>query len=441
MTAIGRSCGPVAGFADGRVPSRIVHVSVTGSDQTGVGSAARPFRTIARAAPEIRAGTAVYVHAGLYEARTFLIDLRGTATAPIWITGAAGEPRPIIRGGTEGLHLVRPRYVIVQDLEIADTGDNGINVDDGDEVRNPDAARFVLFRNLDIHDTGRHPSGVANCLKLAGVNDVIVEHSRFAHCGTRPESGALGVDGVGVHHAQVSFNRFEANGYGGIQFKGGSADIEISSNAFVDAGWRGVNMGGSTGDAFFRPPPSLSEANAEASRIRVVANAFVGGEAAAAFTGCVDCQFVHNTVVDPSKWLVRILQETVTHDQFTFTPASRGLIAGNIFFFNRSDLNAGEDINVGPGTDSASFVLANKLWYAHDAVGGSRPNLPSFKGSQRGSIVGEDPAFVDRERRDFRLAGTSPVRAAGNAVFGSGTDLAGRCYLNPPSLGALQFVE
>ena len=50
----------------------------------------------------------------------------------------------------------------MQTLEIRDTADNGINVDDADEYANPEAARFVLFRDLDIHDTGKRPSGVRN---------------------------------------------------------------------------------------------------------------------------------------------------------------------------------------------------------------------------------------------------------------------------------------
>lgn len=440
-SAFSRACGPISTFADARTPTTIVHVSTTGSDDTGLGSAAQPFHTIGRAARQVAAGTAIYVHAGTYEGRTFLLDLHGTDAAPIWIMGAPGESRPAVRSGPEGLHFVKPRYVIVQDLEISDTNDNGINVDDGDEVANAEAARFVVFRNLDVHDTGRRPSGVANCLKLAGVNDIAVLHSRFARCGNGPGSGALGVDGVGVHRAQVSFNRFEANGYGGVQFKGNSADIEISSNTFAEVGWRGVNMGGSTGDAFFRPPPVESSANAEAARIRVMANTFVGGESAAAFAGCVDCQFVHNTVVDPSKWPLRILQEMLSHGRFTFTPASRGLIAGNIFYFKRSDVNAGEDINVGADTDSASFSLARNLWFAHDAPEESRPRLTTFKGSHSRSIVGVDPGFVDPIGGDFRLKGDSAARAAGSAEFGSGTDLAGRCYASPPSLGALQFNE
>jgi len=433
-----RTCGSLPTFADQRSPAVVVHVTPNGSDQA-TGFSTQPFRTIARAARASAPGTAIHVHAGTYEGRTFLIDLHGTADAPIWIIGAPGEPRPVIQGGAEGLHLIKPRYVAIANLEIRDTADNGINVDDGDEVADADAARYVVFSDLDVHDTGKHPSGVANCLKLAGVNDVVIRRSQFARCGASPESGALGVDGVGIQRATVAYNRFEANGFGGVQFKGGSGDIDIRNNWFLNAGWRGVAMGGSTGDAFYRPPLASAGLNAEASRVRVVGNVFTGGETAAAFTGCVDCQFAHNTVIDPGKWALRILQERVTDQRYAFAPASRGVIAGNLFYFRRSDLATGEDINVGAGTESRSFSLIGNLWYAHDAPAQSKPRLPAFEGTESEAIVGVDPEFVDARAGNFRLKPTSPVRAAGATRFAPVSDVFGACYANPPSLGAVQF--
>jgi len=354
--------------------------------------------------------------------------------------GAPGEARPVIEGGSQGLYFTRPQYVVLQNLEIRNTADNGINVDDAEELTNPDAARFVLFRDLDIHDTGKQPSGVANCLKMAGLNDFFILNSSFARCGNGPGSGALGVDGVGVHRGRLSFNRFIANGFGGVQFKGASRDIEIRSNFFQNTGWRGVNMGGSTGQAFFRPPLTGSSLNYEAARIQVLANVFDGSEAAASFAGCLDCQFSHNTVVNPSKWVLRILQETLTIGRYTFARAGNGVVAGNIFYFRRADLNAGEDINVGANTDPQSFSLVRNLWYAHDNPAQSSPRLPLLRGNRTGELVGTAPNFVDARAGDFHLKTGSVARAAGGAQFAPGGDFAGQCYATPPSLGALELT-
>jgi len=196
-------------------------------------------------------------------------------------------------------------------------------------------------------------------------------------------------------------------------------------------------MGGSTGAAFFRPPLTASRPGYEAARVRVQANAFVGGEAAAAFTGCVGCEFSHNTVIDPTKWVVRILQETVSAGDYVFAPASDGRIVDNIFYFRRSDLNTGEDINIGAGTRPESFSLARNLWYAHDAPRQSAPRLGPV-GAHTGSIVGIDPEFVDVAAANFHLRRTSVAVAAGDVTFSPRADLEGKCYGIPPSLGALR---
>ena len=380
-------------FDDGKAPGQIRHVAVSGDDVAGDGSAAGPFRTLARAARNVSPGTAIYLHTGTYPGGVLLSDIRGTGDAPIWIGGAPGE-RAAIEGGGDALHFVRPRYLVLQDLDIRNARGNGINIDDGDEVGNAEAARFVVLQRLSVSNTGIQPAGIADCLKLAGVNDVAVLQSTFGRCGNGPESGAVGVAGVGVHRAAIAFNRFTENGYGAVQFKGGSDEVDVVGNVIRDAGSRGVNMGGSTGPQFFRPPLGTGRANYEAARIRVRANAFVGGEAAAAFTGCVDCEFTHNTVVNPSKWALRILQETVSGGGYAFAPSSNGRISDNVFYFRRAELNTGEDVNIGAGTDPASFSLTRNLWYAHDAPRDSTPRLGAL-GVDRESTIGVDPHLGD----------------------------------------------
>jgi len=404
------SCAVAPTFADGKAPSRIRHVAVGGDDTLGDGSLGRPFHTLGRAAQNLSPGTGVYLHAGRYPGGAFLADIRGTSDAPIWIAGAPGEPRPIIQGGGDALHFVRPKYLVVQDLDIRDAGGNGINVDDGDDVRNADAARFVVLQRLAIENTGVRPSGIADCVKLAGVSDVVVLRSTIGRCGNGPTSGAVGVGGVGIHRATVAFNQFAANGYGAVQFKGGSDDIDVVGNVMTDFGWRGVNMGGRTGVQFFRPPLTGAGPNYEAARIRVRGNRFIGGEAAAAFTGCVDCEFSHNVVVDPGKWALRILQESVSLDRYTFVPSSRSRISDNIFYFRRADLNTGEDINIGANTDPASFSLSRNVWYAHDEPRQSDPRLGALP-RDRDATIGVDPQIAR-----VQLCGSDSGASAGPEI-------------------------
>jgi hypothetical protein len=419
----------VTTFEDGRSPSAIIHVAVGGDDTAGDGSAARPYRTIGRALDDAHPGAAVRVHAGTYTQRTNVDGLAGTAEAPIWIGGAPGEPRPIIENVTEALHLSRVAYLIVHDLEVRDAAYNGINCDDGGDYDDPDATHHVVFRDLSIHDVGG--SGNQDCLKLSGVRDYYVLDSAFARCGGGM-SGS-GVDHVGCHRGVLVGNTFQSMSGNGVQCKGGSSDIEIRGNLLIDAGRRGVNMGGSTGFQYFRPPLSTVEPNVEARDIRVVANVFRGAYAPFAFVGCVDCLAAHNTVVDPHWWLLRILQETNTSGEYAFLACQDNVVVNNLFTFEHATLH--NYLNIGPNTLPGTFAFAHNLWYAHDDPSRSEPTLPV---EETGGVVGRDPLLVDLEGGDYHLQAGSPAIGAGTPRLGVTYDFEGRRYNDPPSIGALE---
>ncbi len=422
-------CGDPVTFETGLAPAQELHVATTGSDAGGDGSAGAPFATIAHAASVASPGTGIVVHAGTYAGDTYLSDFGGAEGAPIWIGGAPGEPRPVVQGGANGLHLSRVRYLVIHDLEIVGGSANGINCDDGGDYANGEATRYVVFRGLSIHDIGS--GGNNDCLKLSGVNDFWVTGSDFARCGGGM-SGS-GIDHVGCHRGVVARSTFSEMSGNGVQCKGGSTDITVVGNHFVQAGERAVNLGGSTGFEYFRPPLSAGDPNAEARRIHVLANVIVGGTSALAFVGCVDCLAANNTIVDPERWPFRILQETVSGGGFTFLPASGGRALNNVVFFRAADVSA--HVNVGPDTDPASFTFQTNLWFSHDDPGASSPSLPV---AEQGGLVGVDPAFVDAASGDFHLA-------AGSGAIGAGTDLPelsgdrdGACYADPPSVGAYE---
>jgi hypothetical protein len=374
-------------------------------------------------------GVAIRIHAGTYVERVNVNDLAGTAEAPIWIGGAPGEARPVIEGVSEGMHLSRVRYLIVHDLEVRETTDNGINCDDGGDYADPDATRYVIFRDLYIHDIGG--TGNQDCLKLSGVDDYYVLDSDFARCGSGI-SGS-GVDHVGCHGGLLVGNAFREMSGNAIQCKGGSEDIEIRANWIEDPGQRGVNMGGSTGFTYFRPPLSTTEPNAEARDIRVVANVFRGGVTPLAFVGCVDCLAAHNTIIDPETWLLRILQETTTSGDYEFLECRDNAVVNNLFAFDRGELST--YINIGPDTQPETFTFAHNLWYARDDPSQSAPTLPV---AETNAVVGRDPHFVDAAGGNYHLQLTSPAIGAGRALADVTHDYDGARYGTPPSIGAFE---
>ncbi len=404
----------------------IVHVAVDGSDATGDGSAGNPFATIARAASGADPGTAIRVHAGTYGGDQFIEDLTGTAQQPVWIGGAPGEARPVLDGGEVGLRIAGLSYVIIHDLEVRFMTDGGINIDDRGERDNPLAAHHVVLGAVDIHGIGG--DGDQACLKLSGVNEIVVQDSAFRLCGGDGAGG--GIELVGTRHGLIAGSAFGDFDGSAIQVRGGSSDIEIRANHMQGTGARAVNMGGVTDLAAFRPPLSTAEPIAEARDIRALANLIEGGGSPLAFVGCVDCLAAHNTIVDPGEALLRIEPGTADSDGYVFETTRDGRLINNLVYYSRGILV--DDVYIGPDTAPETFVFSHNLWYAHDAPGNSAPALPV---SETGAVTGSDPDFLPG---GYAIGSSSPAAGAGTSPIPVPSDITGACYSDPPSIGAYE---
>lgn len=417
--------GPITTFATGLTPTVEVFVSPSGSDSSGDGSQQNPFASVRRGVQAATPGTAVRVQPGTYAGGISLSNLAGTPGAPIWIGGVPGAAVPVISGGNTGIQLSEVRYVVLHDLEITGAALNGINCDDGGQVSDPEVTRHVVFQNLSIHDVGS--GGNNDGLKLSGLDDFFVLDCSFARV-----SAGSGIDQVGCHDGVIARCSFEQMGSNSIQLKGGSRNVEVRWCSFVDAGERGVNIGGSTGDPYFRPPLSPNAPNVEATEIRVLGNVFVGGTTPFAFVGATNSVAAHNTVVDPQRWLFRILQERTSGGGYTFTETSDCRVVNTIFYFTRASV--GTDVNVGASTQPGTFVLANNLYYAHDDPAQSQPSLPV---AETGTVIG-DPGFSNVGAGDVSIGLTSPARAAGSPQALLAEDSQGTAFAPAPSIGAYE---
>ena len=418
-----QDCGTITTFEDGRSPTATLHVSPTGSD-TASGTEADPL-SLSAAIQNATPGVAVVVHAGTYNGGIYVSDVRGTETAPIWIGGAEGEATPVISGGNTGMQMSGLSWVVLHDLQVEGARDNGVNLDDQGSYNDETVAHHVVVRGLSISDIGG--DGNQDCLKLSGVRDIWVLDSAFSRCGGGI-SGS-GVDMVGCHRVEIARNDFSDLSANAMQAKGGTSEVDFHWNTVRDAGERGVNMGGSTDFAYFRPPLSTAKTNTEASNIRVWSNIFEGSIAAVAYVGCVDCLVANNTIVDPTNWIGRILQETTSRDGYTFAEVQNGRFVNNLVYYDRSQLSTHEDFNIGPDTQPETFEFTTNLWYAHDQPSESAPTLPV---KETGGISGEDPQFVD----GHHITQDSPAASAGTALDDVWGDIDGRCYGTVPSIGA-----
>lgn len=424
-THAAESCDPIRTFADGKSPLREIFISPTGNNSTGNGSQANPYQTISRALQGVQPGDAIRLLPGTYPAGTSIGNLAGTVNAPIWLGGVPGQARPVISGGTTAMQLSRVRYVILENLEVAGATANGINCDDGGEYANSNATRHVIFRNLYIHDIGT--GGNNDGLKLSGVNDYFVLDCEFA----RMSAGGSGIDHVGCHGGIIARNKFIAAGSNAIQCKGGSEDVDIRWNTFTNAGTRAINLGGSTGFQFFRPPLVTNAPNSEAKNIRVIANLFHGSDTPVAFVGAVNSLVANNTFIQPTRWLMRILQETVSSGGYTFLPCGQNEFINNLVYFDRSQIST--YVNIGANTDAASFEFANNLWYAFNQPNQSQPTLPA---PETNGVYALNPLFHNAAAGDYLVATNSPAAGKGRKLPNVRADLRERCYASPPTIGA-----
>jgi len=314
-------------------------------------------------------GTRILLEPGEYAGGLSARGVAGAPGKPI-VIGAADPTRPpVIRGGGSGIQLTDPAHVEIEHLVVTGASGNGINIDDGGDFVTP--AHDVVIRDVKVSDVGGR--GNQDGIKLSGVKDFAVERCTIDGWG---KGGGSAIDMVGCHAGKIAGNVFrnmDGDQSSGVQAKGGSTDIRIAGNRFEEAGGRAVNIGGSTGLEYFRPPlASISGERFEAAGIIVEGNTFIGGVAPVAFVGSDRCQVRFNTIYKPRRWALRILQENRAEG---FVPSRRGEFTDNLVVYEARQW--GGAANVGGGTEPASFRFARNFWYAEDAPERSRPELPS----------------------------------------------------------------
>ena len=303
-------------------------------------------------------GTTLLLAPGTYEGGLYLANVTGTEQAPIVIQGAEPNRPPVFRGGGTALHLADCSHVVLRHIEAIGFPGNGINLDDGGTYETP--AHHIVLENVTILETG--PRGNHDALKMSGVDHFSVRKCRFEGWG------GSGIDMVGCHQGVVEDCTFVGRvGFSqdnAVQFKGGSEDVLVQCCSFHDAGQRAINLGGSTGLAYFRPKVG----DYEARSITIAGNRFEGSMAPVAWVTADGGHVHHNTIVLPDKWVLRILQET-TDPQFK--PCHEGVFEHNLVFY---DSRVRDFVNVGPRTAPETFQFRHNAWC--DMNGDRKPSLP-----------------------------------------------------------------
>lgn len=353
-----------------------------------------------RAAP----GDRIVLKSGAYEGSLWLEGLRGEAGRPVTIAGEDPADPPIIRGGAECVHLSACSWVVLEDLVLEGASGNGLNIDDGGDRER--AAEGIEVRGLIVRDIG--PRGNRDGIKLSGLSRFVVEGCTVERWG----DGGSGIDMVGCREGEIRdcvLRHGDTAGSNGVQLKGGTREVAVRGCTFEHAGRRAINIGGSTGPEFFRPPLDGEvvwggDARYEAAGITVEDCTIVGSEAAVAFVGVDGAVVRFNTIYRPTKWVLRILQETRLP---AFVPSRGGRFEDNIVVF---DAESARTPNIGDATEPGSFVFARNLWFFAGSPGRSEPRLPT---REEDGVYGADPALRDPERGDYSPAADGPGAGKG----------------------------
>lgn len=334
-----------------------------------------------------RPGVTIRLAPGNYGNGIRVENLNGSKARPIVIAGASGRDRPLFSGGNQAIHFADCNYITLRNIKVSGCSGNGINADDGGSFATP--SRGMVFENVTIENIG--PTGNRDGLKLSGLDNFIVRNCRISGWG------GSAIDMVGCHDGIIEGCQILGKqGFSqatGIQAKGGSENVLIRQNFFKNAGGRAVNIGGSTGLQYFRPGLRDYEAKA----IEIAGNHFVGSMAPIAYVTSINCRVRHNTIINPEKWVMRILQEQSTDK---FRPCQQGVFEANLVVFDR---RVRTFVNIGPNTKPETFLFKKNAWFCSD--GNRRPSLPS---KESNGVYQVDPKLENAETPSPKMGSRNP---------------------------------
>lgn len=376
------------------------------------------YKTLAEAAAKAVAGDTVLFHAGIYQGGESIVQLTGKPGKAITLMSSPDDT-VIIRGGPAGWAFHNVSWLTIEGIIFEQQSDNGFNLDDGGNYNTP--SHHIIFNRCTFRNI--QASGNNDLLKLSGLDFFEIRHCIF-------EQGAKGgsaIDMVGCHNGVISGCGFENMGSNAIQAKGGSRFIRIEGNRFNNCGERTLNLGGSTGLAFFRPQDAVFEA----ADLQVYSNLIIGSVSPVNYVGCTRVEVINNTIYRPGKWVLRILQEN--KDTIRFIPCGNNSFRNNIICHGN---NVTYDCNIGANTAALTFHFSNNLWYNDENLSWNGPvNLPV---KDSGNIVGKDPLFRNTATLDLSIPFNSPAADKGYRVVHPVHDLSGNLFSQNRSIGCYE---
>gem|GEM_PF-971538 len=230
------------------------YVSTSGSDASGNGSLASPFRTIGHALAVAAPGDEIVLRGAPALANNVYAEAIRIQQPNTTVRSQTGE-WAVIQCPTNDENIGQcVRFDVdsdgsrLQRVEVIGGYYYGIKLETKWDWGGPDrsGALNILLEDVKVHDTGR------DAIKITpGCDDVTIRRAEIFNSGVRDNSNAEGIDNVNGDRMLVQDSHVHDIATNGIYFKGGSMDSIVERTRIERVGGAGVLVGFDTSPEFF----------------------------------------------------------------------------------------------------------------------------------------------------------------------------------------------
>lgn len=418
----------------------IWYVSTSGSDTSGNGSLAQPFRTIAHALTLAQAGDAVVLRGAPALSNNRYQETVEIERPNITLRSQDGEWAVIecpIDDEDNADTCVRfdvdSSGSRLQRLEIIGGYWYGIKFEtrwDWGDPNDRSGASNILIEDVKVHDTGNAAIKVT-----PGCDDITIRRSELYHTGlrVRPES-AEGIDNVNGDRMIVQDSYIHDTSSTGLYFKGGATDCVIERNRIERTGDAGVLIGFDTSPEFFdlTVNPEYYESIGGVVRNNIIRDTQLAG---IGLYAAKDAQVWNNTLIDAAQAAHSPLYFGVTFQdwdpQAGRPPSVNPVLMNNLILQSSGTptvcvfIRYAEEDELGPLPALQGMPMMDfQLYHAVDGActfTDQRPDTLLEDGSLtewQAHVMNEAHSFLAEPQvlADGRLSGSSPARDAGQCV-------------------------
>jgi hypothetical protein len=107
----------------------------------------------------------------------------------------------------------------------------------------------------------------------------------------------------------------------------------------------------------------------------------------------------HNTICRPTRWAIRILQEST---DARFVPCRKGRFLHNVVVFRSDELR--QVVNIGGNTSPETFEFSGNVWYCIDRPADTQ-RLVRLPAAETKGTYGIDPRLKAPESSDLSIPG------------------------------------